>query len=193
MNLDIKGILKQQESSRKKPEVSSFDRSDADTLTIRRNEKLEKHFHDLVKDKMYLFTTAGRWSQYELLNYILLQTGPADVYLSTWKVNMDAAVNLYALCKKGMIRELNCILEKRIPVTSPEAVELIKLHADRIKITDNHSKVMVVLNDQWGVSVIGSANMTTNPRIEAGVLFTIRNIAEWNKQWMKEVINGELF
>jgi hypothetical protein len=193
MNLDVLGILGKQESSRKKPAVGQFDINSVDSLTIRRNEKLAEHFKDLVQDKTYLFSTAGRWSQYELLNYILLQTGPAEVYLSTWKINMDAAVNLYALCKNGLVTELNCILEKRIPVTSPEAVELVRMHADRIKITDNHSKVMVVLNDDWGVSVIGSANMTTNPRIEAGALFTVRSMAEWNKQWMKEVIDGQLF
>lgn len=191
--INVDAILQQQEQGRKKPSVKDFDPSGVDALVIKRNEKLEAHFSKLVRDRTYLFSTAGRWSQYELLNYILMQTGPADVLISTWKINMDAAVNLYSLCKNGLIRNLSCILEKRIPVTSPEALELVKLHADSIRITDNHSKVMVVINESWGVSVIGSANMTTNPRIEAGVLFTQKAIAEWNRQWMEEVINEKLF
>jgi hypothetical protein len=191
--INVNAILKQHEKQRKKPDVKDFDISKVDTLVIRRNEKLEVHFQQLAQEKAYLFTTAGRWSQYELLNYILMQTGPAEVLISTWKINMDAAVNLYSLCNKGLITKLSCILEKRIPVTSPEALELVKLHADRIRITDNHSKVMSVINEHWGVSVIGSANMTTNPRIEAGVLFTQKAIAEWNRQWMEEVINEKLF
>jgi hypothetical protein len=193
MMINVSKVLQQQENQRKKPSVEKFDLKAMDTLTIRRNEKLEAHFDALIQDKAYLFTTAGRWSQYELLNYILCQTGPAAVWISTWKINMDAAVNLYALCKNGLITDLSCILEKRIPVTSPEALDLVKMHADRIRITDNHSKVMVVMNEQWGVSVLGSANMTNNPRIEAGVLFTHRHIAEWNRHWMEAVIDERLF
>lgn len=193
MNINVDEVLKSVEAKRKKPASQKIDVENIQFLTIRRNEKVHEHFAQLEREKCYVFTTAGRWSQYELLNYILTQTGPADIYISTWKINMDAATNLFGLCKNGLVTKLWLILEKRIPVTSPDALELIKMHADRIRITDNHSKVMCIINDNWAVTVYGSANMTTNPRIECGVLFTMREVANFTREWMEDVINEQLF
>lgn len=182
-------------SQRKEPVVFCDNSPGVDTkLILRKNEKIEQVFGVLQQDVTYHFATAGRWSQYELLNYVLSHTGPAEVYMTTWKINDMVAANLFKSIQAGLIKQLYTILEKRIPITAPEAKDLVITNSAKHKITDNHSKVIAVINEHWGVVINGSANMTINPRIEAGTLCTKKHVAEFTKQWiLNEIEDGKPF
>lgn len=194
MLINIDNINQTLQEKERKGFVFSEDEAENDTLIIPRKQSLIDAFGTLEKNKNYHFATAGRWSQYEVLNFILAQSGPADVYLTTWKINDLSANNIFHLIKAGVILNLFTVLEKRIPITSPTAKDTIVTNATNHLIADNHSKVIVVINDEWKVSVNGSANMTINPRIEAGVLSTVESVAEFHKNWiLNEIENGNTF
>lgn len=194
MLINIDNINQTLQEKERKGFVFSEDEAENDTLIIPRKQSLIDAFGTLEKNKNYHFATAGRWSQYELLNFILAQTGPADVFLTTWKINDLSANNIFNLLRAGVIINLYTILEKRIPITSPTAKDTIVTNATNHLIADNHSKVIVVINDVWKVSVNGSANMTINPRIEAGVLSTVESVADFHKNWiLNEIENGNTF
>ena len=189
--------ISNKKSIQKKSEASVIvDDSDNANIAfiIKSKEKIAKYFGKLQHDVTYHFATAGRWSQYELMHYILAQTGPAAVYFSTWKINDMVASNFFHLVNSGIITKLYAILEKRIPVTAPEAKDLIVSNCVKYKICDNHSKVIVIQNEEWSVVINGSANMTINPRIEAGTVCTRKEIADFHKQWiLNEIENGNEF
>jgi len=194
MLINIDNINQTLQEKERKGFVFSEDEAQNETLIIPRKQSLIDAFGTLEKNKNYHFATAGRWSQYEVLNFILAQTGPADVFLTTWKINDLSANNIFNLIKAGVILNLFTVLEKRIPITSPTAKDTIVTNATNHLIADNHSKVIVVINDEWKVSVNGSANMTINPRIEAGVLSTVESVADFHKKWiLNEINNGDTF
>lgn len=194
MLINIDNINQTLQEKERKGFVFSENEGENETLIIPRKQSLIDAFGTLEKNKNYHFATAGRWSQYEVLNFILAQTGPADVYLTTWKINDLSANNIFNLIKAGVILNLFTVLEKRIPITSPTAKDTIVTNATNHLIADNHSKVIVVINDEWKVSVNGSANMTINPRIEAGVLSTVESVADFHKKWiLNEINNGDTF
>lgn len=194
MLINIDNINQTLQEKERKGFVFSEDEAENDTLIIPRKQSLIDAFGTLEKNKNYHFATAGRWSQYEVLNFILAQSGPADVFLTTWKINDLSANNIFNLIKAGVILNLFTVLEKRIPITSPTAKDTIVTNATNHLIADNHSKVIVVINDEWKVSVNGSANMTINPRIEAGVLSTVESVADFHKNWiLNEINNGDTF
>jgi hypothetical protein len=41
------------------------------------------------------------------------------------------------------------------------------------------------------VSIMASANFTNNPRIECGTIFTNKETADFNIQWISDVIDGK--
>jgi hypothetical protein len=90
-----------------------------------------------------------------------------------------------------MISELNAVLDYRIERRKPEAFQLANNIITRIKLTKCHAKVLVIRNETWDVTIIGSANFSKNPRIEAGVIFTDRKTAEFNAGWIDEIIEGK--
>ena len=60
-----------------------------------------------------------------------------------------------------------------------------------VKLAKCHAKVTVLENEHWSVTIVSSANMTNNPRIEAGVICTDLAAAEFHKKWIVDVICGE--
>lgn len=195
MLIDVDKIIQQHVVKKSEPSVFIDDSNDMHySFVIKSKEKIEQYFGKLLQNVTYHFATAGRWSQFELMHYVLAQTGPAKVYFSTWKINNTVAANLFQLVNSGLIIEMYAILEKRIPVTSPEAKDLVTSNCVKYRICDNHSKVIVIQNDVWSVVINGSGNMTINPRIEAGIVCTKKELADFNKNWiLNQIENGNEF
>jgi len=137
------------------------------------------------------FVTHGRWSMHELLGYILFQIGPARVSFSTWTVTEEPIRAIVGLVKEGLITELNCLFDYRIKDRKPEAFQLLQNHVTRLKLGKCHAKVLVAINDRWGVTVIGSANFSKNPRIEAGVIATDLASAQFHEKWILDEIDDK--
>lgn len=128
---------------------------------------------------------------HQLLAYVLEQTGPAAVWMTTWTITEEPMRSLLQQLRSGSIIELHALLDYRIERRKPEAFQLASSIITRIKLTKCHAKVLVVQNEQWSVTVLGSANFSNNPRIEAGCLFTDRASADFHRTWINDVIEGK--
>lgn len=137
------------------------------------------------------FMTHGAWSLHQLLEYILLHTGPAKVSFTTWTITEDPMRAVLALIDRGLITELLAIFDYRIEKRKPEAFQFANQIVSKIKLTKCHAKVLVVENTDWQVTVIGSSNFSKNPRLEAGVLFTDESTCRFTTQWITAEIVGK--
>lgn len=158
---------------------------------IKVGEDVQRAIDNLVPNENIHIPTRGRWSNHNLLEYILQKTGPASVWLTSWTISEKPSRSLVRLKESGMIRELNAIFDERIVSNCPEAFQLIKNNCDSIKLTKIHAKCVVILNDEWGVSITTSANFTRNPRIEKYVVCSDRDIAFKDMEWIHNEINEE--
>jgi hypothetical protein len=137
------------------------------------------------------YCTGGRWSMHDMVRFLLLKSGPAKVWMTTWTITEEPMRILLDLIKTGYISELSAVLDYRIEKRKPEAFQLASNIITRIKLTKCHAKVCVIKNDQWNITIVGSANFSKNPRIEAGVLFTDQESADFHIQWIDDVIDGK--
>lgn len=153
--------------------------------------ELKETVGELVPDQAVQFATAGRWSMHQLLEYLLRKTGPCRVWLTTWTITEEPMRALLMLIREGLILELNAVLDYRIEKRKPEAFQLASNIITNIKLTKCHAKMLVLRNEHWHVTVMGSANLSNNPRIEVGVIFTDRATADFHENWISEVIAGK--
>lgn len=153
--------------------------------------ELTKSIDSLEPGTIVKYKSQGSWSMHELVSYILEQTGPADVYLSTWTISEDPARCLFNLKQKGLIRSLSCLFDYRIKVRAGEAFQLISSIADNIKLLKCHAKAAVIINDDHAVSVIGSSNFSKNPRVEAGTVFIDRTAAYFDRDWIMNLVDDD--
>ncbi len=145
----------------------------------------------IEKEKTIHVVTNGQWNSYELFEYILYRTGPAKVFMSTWAITEQPMRALMHLKDSGYIRELNCIFDERIGKQNPRAFQFVQQLVDNLKLAKCHAKVSVIMNEDWAVTVMGSANWTKNPRMEAGVICSERAVGEFYSGWIWKTINGE--
>lgn len=164
--------------------------SQTSTVLARSGQTLRDVIGELSQDNCVVYASGGRWSAHELRAYLLQLTGPAKVYMTTWAMSEDSARMLLTAIDTGLITELNCIFDRRLPVRKPGIMQLTKRLCTRISLVDCHAKVTVIRNETWGVTVIGSANDTNNKRIEAGVIITHASVADFNIAWMLQELEG---
>lgn len=158
------------------------------------NAKLQEVFGTIGQDQILPFVSLGDWSTHDLLFFLLEQSGPAKVYFTTWAISEYAIRQLYNLIEQGMILELKGIFDYRNGIRKPAELQFLEKISTEIKPAKCHAKVTVLENDNWGISIVGSANYTRNPRIEAGVLFTLKDVAAFEKNWIeRELSNNSVF
>lgn len=152
------------------------------------NEVLEMVIHGATVHWM----TKGDWSMHDLLLGVLLITGPADVYLSSYAFSEYPARLLADLKnEKAMIRDLHCLIDSRIDKRSASALRLVENNATRCKLINTHAKVTLVINTSWQVAIVGSANYTENKRVEAGFIVEGPEVVGFHKQWMENEFKND--
>lgn len=162
--------------------------STSETLFCKGAETLERLFPSLKADCTIHFVCPGQWAMHELLLHLLEMTGPAAVYFTTWSLKEYPVRLLIDAMERGKILELHAVLDARVKVRNPEVFHLANQQFSRIRLYDCHAKVVVIENQCWSIAIVGSSNMTNNPRIEAGTLCTVPAIAQFHKNWILQVM-----
>lgn len=166
----------------------SEDESASEGLFCKSSETLERLFPSLKPNCTVHFVCPGQWAMHELLMHLLELSGPARVYFTTWSLKEYPVRLLIDAMERGKILELHAVLDARVKVRNPEVFHLANQQFSRIRLYDCHAKVVVIENECWSIAIVGSSNMTNNPRIEAGTLCTVPAIAQFHKQWILQVM-----
>ena len=140
------------------------------------------------------FISSGKWSLYDLLIALLPFCSPAVLYLSTYSLTEFSARILARNVSEGHLSAVHILLDKRAKVRYPEVYQLAGNISNRIRLMEVHAKVMVLQSADRIVTVVGSANWTENPRIEAGILTTNPEVGNFHKMWLDKAIeHGTVF
>ena len=113
---------------------------------------------------------------YHLLEFVLEQTGPANVTLTTFSVSEEFVRKLAQMKNSGFISRLTIIADHRTAVKALRLTLFTNNIAEELLLGNNHAKVILVENSEWKVSVVTSQNQTRGNRIECGMICTYREI-----------------
>lgn len=156
--------------------------------------ELKAVFGELKHNHSAFAPSRGNWSNHDLLGYLLKQTGPAKVWITSWSISEVAMRALVRLIDAGLITEVHALFDERAKIMFPEAYQMAKRNVADLKLTKIHAKCIVIMNDTWNVSVVTSANFNTNRRIEAYVVCEDPVIAKGMHSWIqKELDRGRPF
>ena len=111
-----------------------------------------------------------------LLGWILEQTGPADVYVSTFSTSDAFLRGFYNLKKKGLVLKSVLLADLKASRKTYRLYKEMQRNFDAVYLSQNHSKVVLVQNDRWTVTVISSQNQTYGDRAECTLVTTNQEI-----------------
>lgn len=112
--------------------------------------------------------TKGQWSLIDLIEHCLSATGPADVVVSTWTAANADITFANALFKNGLLRSLRFLVDFSFPSRQPAYCAALReaFGDDAIRLTRNHAKFVLIVNDEWSLVVRTSMNLNENRRLE---------------------------
>lgn len=154
------------------------------------SKDLKNEIGDIQQDAVKCFWSDGKWSTHELLLYLIDFAGPCNVYLSTFSISEIAVRALYLGMDEGKILNLHCLFDMNIKRHKSGLMYFADHVANEIILTNNHSKVFLIENSTWKISVLGSANMTPNPRKEAGAIFSDKKTFDFYLKHLSDALTN---
>lgn len=107
-----------------------------------------------------------------LLGWILSQTGRADIWVSTFSTSDAFCSGFLNLRKKGLVGKASLVADLKASRKTVQLARLMKSCFEHVYLAQNHSKIVLVQNDRWTVSVISSQNQTYGDRAECTMVTT---------------------
>ena len=111
-----------------------------------------------------------------MLGWILEQTGPADVYVSTFSTSDAFLRGFFNLKKKDLILKSVLLADLKASKKTYRLYKEMQRNFDAVYLGQNHSKVVLVQNDRWTVTVISSQNQTYGDRAECTIVTTSQDV-----------------
>ncbi len=151
-------------------------------------------FNELEPGTSIHVPSFANWSLHDMVAHILNIIGPAHVYLTTWAISEEPVRMLVQLMEEKTILSLKCIFNHRVKVECPKAYQLAQFNIATIKLSRIHAKVALFENEKFKITVVSSANLTRNPRIEVYVISCDDRLTDFYKEWIqKEIENAQPF
>ena len=121
---------------------------------------------------------AKSFSLHEMLEQTIAITGPVEAWITTYTLSEDAIRSLFNLSEQNKLTFT--LVTDRSFFRHKMQLMLFAQNCRGAKIytTANHSKVMVLTNDNWKITILTSANLTKNERWESGILSTHPVVAD---------------
>lgn len=111
-----------------------------------------------------------------LLGWILEQTGPADVYVSTFSTSDAFLRGFHNLRKRNLVLRGVLLADMKASKKTYRLYKEMQQCFDDVYLAQNHSKVVLVQNESWTVTVVSSQNQTYGDRAECTVITTDQQI-----------------
>ncbi len=136
-----------------------------------KTKTLIKSIGQLQKGKTTHYYSYGNFNLVRLLIHLLKQTGPANVFMTSYSFSQTSIEQLLNHRQKGNILSFRVIVDNRVKTMSPIPFQMLSTAFD-YRCSSIHAKVALVWNDKWNISVVTSQNATDNPKLERGTIFT---------------------
>ncbi|MGL4908525.1 MAG: hypothetical protein ACRC9X_08760 [Bacteroidales bacterium] len=135
------------------------------------------------------FMHKGEWAVHNVLPIFLEHTGAASVDIATFNISEDSLRPLFMSVEKQAITQLRLLLDMNVKRHKVSMLCFAKGITENIRITSNHAKLLLVQNDRYTITLLGSANLNTNARWENGVMFTCAEIFNYFKTQFDNAYN----
>jgi phosphatidylserine/phosphatidylglycerophosphate/cardiolipin synthase-like enzyme len=139
---------------------------------ISSSNSIDEDFERLQPDACIHYINSGQWSLHELLAWCLKKTGPAAVIVSSFSLSEAAIRSFVNLIDDGLITSLKCLFDLSTKKNKFDLLMFAHNVSGRIYLNSNHSKIMIIQNENNHVVINSSANLTVNRRYESGVIIT---------------------
>lgn len=152
------------------------------------DELLTRSIGALESGKNIHFYSWANFNLVKLILYLLKQTGPASLMMTSYSFSQKSIEALNARKVSGLIRDIKVLVDNRVKVMSPKPFQMLA-GSFEYRCTSVHAKVALIWNDIWRISIITSQNATDNPKLERGIIYTDPKVFEFDFNTLSDEFN----
>lgn len=138
------------------------------------------------QDKHYW--SHGNFNMMRLVFWVLEQTGPADIIMSTYSISPKTIQGVLNRREKGLIKSIRFLVDNRVRSLSPKPFDML-VHNFDYRCISIHAKVACIYNDNWNITIVSSQNATDNPKMERGVIYTGIDVFNFDKKVLDDAFD----
>lgn len=137
-------------------------------VSLARNKSAADTIGKITNNSGFSAITAGQWDMIGAIRHCLSEIGPAKIWVSTWVPALQEIADLKDLKDSGVITGITLMIDTGFQ-------NCRRIHADttmqwigseNIIVARNHSKIVLMQNDQFHYVLRGSLNLNANNRCE---------------------------
>lgn len=144
-----------------------------------------------IAEKGYQAYLSNALQVADILKWTLMQTGPADVQMSSFSISEEFLRRIFFIEKEGLVRTLDIVLDFKATNKTLKLWPFIAQTVKNCYLSDNHSKILLVSNETWKVAVVMSQNLTRGNRYESGFITSDTTVFDSLHQQLNYVITRQ--
>ena len=152
------------------------------------DQNLIKSIGELVQGKTTHYYSWGNFNLVRVILSILKQTGPANVFMTSYSFSQKSIESLNLHIRKGNILSFRVIVDNRVKSMSPLPFQMIMDSFD-YRCCSIHAKIALIWNDHWSVTILTSQNATDNPKMERGAIYTTKDVFDFDLKNLNDEFN----
>lgn len=130
-----------------------------------------------LKDTPYQAYLSNAVQVADVLEWILSQTGVAEVWQTSFSISEEFLRRLFFIAKSKRVSRISLVLDHKATNKTLKLWSFISKVVERTYLADNHSKILLVKSERGDtVSVITSQNLTRGNRHESAFISTSPDI-----------------
>ncbi|MFK5856590.1 MAG: hypothetical protein QM503_10695 [Bacteroidota bacterium] len=136
---------------------------------------------DIRKTALIPYFSTGSTQLYHIVEQLLQQSGKADLFISSFTISEEFIRKLQKLTDQNKITQLNLLIDSRSAKKTLHLSWFLSSVANEVYLANNHSKIILISNEQFKISVVTSQNQTRGNRYEAGMISVSPDIYNYYK------------
>lgn len=132
----------------------------------------------------------SRVQLFDIIEYILSQTGPAAICISTFSTSEEFLRRIFRLRQKRQLTSAVMLADLKASRKTVNLYRFISNVFDDVYLAENHSKVILIRNEKWYVSICTSQNQTRGNRTESGMISTSPEIYFNLQRQFADIVNN---
>lgn len=191
MLVNCNDIVLDEPDNAQMPGVRSVDLRDSDMEILPGALLAPSGLGALVPGLNKHFYSKGAFNLIQLVLYILKQTGPAHVFISSYSIAEDSLSTLKRYQERGEILSIRFLIDNRVRTISPKPFDfLVTAFPGAYRCCALHAKVALIWNERFTISVVGSQNATHNPKLERGIIHTEKPVFDFDLKTLTDEFNA---
>ena len=126
---------------------------------------------------------------FDVVRAVLKQIGPATVFITSFSISEEFIRSMFRQKSNNMILSAKLIIDMKAAMKIMKLMPFAINVFDEIYLSNNHSKVLLLSNDKWKISINTSQNQTRGNRNESGIITTDQGIYDLYDDAINQIVN----